>query len=531
MLQILHLEDSKDDAFLIEQTIVRNGGIQARLTVVRDRQEFVSALEQKQFDLVLADNGLPGFDSLSALKMVRQKFPTMGFICVSGAATGKQLQATVAAGVNDFVLKDDLERLVKILRREEEKLQLTRMNRGMARLVKAVQEVSLARDLNAIMAVVRQAAREMTGADGATFVLRDGDQCYYADEYAIAPLWKGQRFPMKVCISGWAMLNRQPAVIEDIYVDPRIPVDAYRPTFVKSLAMVPIRTESPIGAIGNYWATRHQPTAQEIELLQALANTVSVAMENVQVYSELEQRVKDRTAQLEKANTKLEEANRELESFSHAVSHDLGAPLRSIRGFAQIALSENGAEAKGQNKECLTRIHQSAVQMRELMDDLLRLSKVSRVALKKERIDLAILARVVIKQLSLDAPDRKVEVNIAGGMEVEGDYGLLRIVLENLFSNAWKYTGNCPVAQIEFARVTQPDGSSTFCIRDNGAGFDMKWSNQLFQPFRRLHGQHEFPGTGIGLTTVHRIINRHGGRIWAEAEVGKGAKFYFTLGQ
>src|SRR5215216_2626800 len=164
----------------------------------------------------------------------------------------------------------------------------------MSRLVSAVQELSLARNLATITDVVRRAARELTGADGATFVLREGDKCHYAEENAISPLWKGQRFPLSTCISGWAMLNRQAAVIEDIYADPRIPADAYRPTFVKSLAMVPIRTEAPIGAIGNYWATRRQPTGEEVELLQALANTTAVAMENVRVYAELEQRVKER---------------------------------------------------------------------------------------------------------------------------------------------------------------------------------------------------------------------------------------------
>ena len=156
------------------------------------------------------------------------------------------------------------------------------------------------------MAIVRHTARELTGADGATFVLRDGEFCHYADEEAIAPLWKGQRFPLKTCISGWAMLNRQPVVIEDIYKDSRIPADAYRPTFVKSLAMVPIRAAEPIGAIGNYWATKRQPTAEEVELLQALANTTAVVMENVQVYKELEQRVKDRTSELHPANAGVE---------------------------------------------------------------------------------------------------------------------------------------------------------------------------------------------------------------------------------
>ncbi|MDG4664449.1 sensor domain-containing diguanylate cyclase [Mycobacterium sp. 236(2023)] len=175
----------------------------------------------------------------------------------------------------------------------------------MTRLMQAVQELSLARSLNDIMRIVRTAARELTGCDGATFVLRDNGKCYYADEDAIAPLWKGSRFPMEICISGWAMLNKDAAVIPDIYVDERIPHEAYRPTFVKSLVMVPIRTLDPVGAIGNYWAHERQPTPREISLLRALADSTSIAMENVAVYSELEQRVTDRTAALEQANDEI----------------------------------------------------------------------------------------------------------------------------------------------------------------------------------------------------------------------------------
>jgi len=177
--------------------------------------------------------------------------------------------------------------------------------RRMERLVRAVQELSLARDLEQVQHIVRVTARELVGSDGATFVLRDGEQCYYADEDAIEPLWKGSRFPIEACISGWTMLNKQPAVIEDIYLDDRIPHAAYRPTFVKSLAMVPIRSLDPIGAIGNYWADEHLATPEEIALLQALADATSVAMENITVYNQLEQRVADRTAALEQANSEI----------------------------------------------------------------------------------------------------------------------------------------------------------------------------------------------------------------------------------
>ncbi len=155
-------------------------------------------------------------------------------------------------------------------------------------LIAVVQRLSLARSVPEIQAIVRRAARRLTGADGATFVLRDGDHCFYADEDAIAPLWKGQRFPAEQCASGWVMRHRRPLAIPDIYLDDRIPHDAYRPTFVRSMAMVPIRRLDPLGAIGNYWATRHRPTEEEIELLQALADSTAVAMENVRFVAELQ---------------------------------------------------------------------------------------------------------------------------------------------------------------------------------------------------------------------------------------------------
>ncbi|MGE2737402.1 diguanylate cyclase domain-containing protein [Mycolicibacterium vaccae] len=170
---------------------------------------------------------------------------------------------------------------------------------GVGRLLQAVQELSLVRSLAEIQLIVRQAARQLVGSDGATFVLRDGDQCFYADEDAIAPLWKGSRFPLEACISGWAMLHREAVVIPDIYADARIPHDAYQPTFVQSLAMVPIRRLEPVGAIGVYWAEHRLPSADEVALLQGLADSTSVAMENVALYTELEQRVADRTAALE----------------------------------------------------------------------------------------------------------------------------------------------------------------------------------------------------------------------------------------
>lgn len=185
-------------------------------------------------------------------------------------------------------------------------------------LVNTIQKLSLARDISEITGVVRKAARELTGADGATFVLKDNDKCYYADEDAIAPLWKGQRFPMSACVSGWAMINKKWVSIEDIYLDNRIPIEAYRPTFVKSLAMVPIRTMEPVGAIGNYWAKQHAPTHEEMELLQTLADITSVSIENVYAFNELK------------------EQNERLYEIAFMQSHQVRVPIAQIQGLFSL---------------------------------------------------------------------------------------------------------------------------------------------------------------------------------------------------
>jgi signal transduction histidine kinase len=393
--------------------------------------------------------------------------------------------------------------------------------RGVERLVSAVQDLSLARDLATVCEIVRHAAREMTGADGATFVLRDQDRCHYVDEDAIAPLWKGKKFPMSICISGWVMTHREPVIVPDVFADARIPREAYLPTFVKSMAMVPIRAVSPIGAIGNYWAAPRAADAREVSLLQALADSTSVALENIQVYNELEQRVRERTQQLQAAN-------RELEAFSSSVSHDLRTPLASIIGFADLMAADQELNRNPVWQQRVQRIVHAARRMNGLIDDLLNLAQITRAELMCEEIDLADLARQALQGLRREAAERRVEVILPTRMPAFGDPRLLRIVLDNLLSNAWKYTSKRECATIEIG-LREGSSSPTYFVRDDGAGFDMQQSSKLFTPFERLHSQAEFPGTGVGLTTVQRIIHKHGGAIWAQSEKDRGATFFFTL--
>ncbi|MFH0759952.1 MAG: PAS domain S-box protein [Bacteroidota bacterium] len=238
---------------------------------------------------------------------------------------------------------------------------------------------------------------------------------------------------------------------------------------------------------------------------------------------ELEQRVADRTVQLEAAN-------KELEAFAYSVSHDLRAPLRGIDGFSQVLLEEYQDKLDAEGKNYLQRVRSAAQRMAQLIDDMLNLSRVSLSEITIQQVNLTEMAQQIANDLHENRPDRLAEFKIQQGISVRGDGRLLHIVMENLIENAWKFTSKHPTARIEFGQQQQ-DEMSVYFVRDDGAGFDMKYAQKLFGAFQRLHSAKEFPGTGIGLARVQRIIHRHGGIVWAEGEVEKGASFYFTIPQ
>ena len=241
----------------------------------------------------------------------------------------------------------------------------------------------------------------------------------------------------------------------------------------------------------------------------------------------------DASKDLEDATRELEGANRELEAFSYSVSHDLRAPLRTIDGFSQILQEDYEAVLDEEGLDYLGRVRAASAHMAMLIDDLLDLSRVSRRPLRREPVDLADLAAEVIEDLRAAEPERDVEFVVERGIRAYGDMGLLKVALENMLGNAWKFTKREERPRIEFGVDRRPRAGvagPAYFVRDNGAGFDQAYADKLFGAFQRLHGQDEFEGTGIGLATVARIIHRHGGRVWAEGEVGEGATFYFTLG-
>jgi signal transduction histidine kinase len=238
-------------------------------------------------------------------------------------------------------------------------------------------------------------------------------------------------------------------------------------------------------------------------------------------HDELEQRVQERT-------TELDNINKELEAFSYSVSHDLRAPLRAIDGFSQALLEDFSEKLDSSGQDHLQRVRLAAQRMSGLIDDLLNLSRVTRSEIRRENLDLSAVVRTVAEELQRGAPGRNVTFVIPEGLTVDGDSRLLRVAVENLLGNAWKYTSAHSCARIEFG-LYQSNGRRAYFVRDDGAGFDPRYSDRLFGAFQRLHAMTEFPGTGIGLATVQRIIRRHGGEIWAEGAVEKGATFYFTL--
>ena len=264
----------------------------------------------------------------------------------------------------------------------------------------------------------------------------------------------------------------------------------------------------------------------ELQALHRLSEIAGAALreseENLRRLNvSLEQRVSDRTVELE-ASTK------ELEAFSYSVSHDLRAPLRAVDGFSLALLEDCEDRLDAESKDHLARIRAATQRMGALIDDMLRLSRITRAQMLVERVNLTEIAWSIIHELQKSQPGRAVTVKIADDLEDEADPKLMRIALENLLSNAWKFTGRQPEAVVEFGS-TNEGGKKAYFIRDNGAGFDMAHANKLFTPFQRLHSVEEYPGTGIGLGTVQRIMNRHGGTVWAEGQVDKGATFYFSF--
>jgi len=390
---------------------------------------------------------------------------------------------------------------------------------AMERLIGVVQALSQARDLQTVTTIVCDAARNLTGADGATFVLRDGDQCHYVDENAISPLWKGRRFSMNACISGWAMFNARSAVIEDIYSDPRIPADVYSSTFVKSLAIVPIRRAEPIGAIGIYWAARHLPTDDQVAVLQALADTTSVALENVHLYKDLHRKIQT----LQEQRVYIDEQRDALEVLTRALAHDLKEPVRTMRSFSEL-IGRSGISAD-QSSRYLDHIQKAVTRMGMLVDTFFRYTQLDDpAAVTKVPCAMMAAANAVKDHLAELIRERGAVVISDWLPEVHANPAQMTQVLENLVSNAVRH-GESPVT----VRIHCDERSDDwlFSVTDNGPGIAPEDAEKIFLPFKRLTRNQD--GAGLGLSICRKIIAGHGGNIWCESTLDCGATFFFTL--
>ena len=277
----------------------------------------------------------------------------------------------------------------------------------------------------------------------------------------------------------------------------------------------------------------------EIEFVTQIASHLGIALHHGEILAELQAEVRERqqaqqivqdlNQELQQAIIELEVVNQELEAFSYSVSHDLRAPLRSIDGFSQALLEDCCDDLDLTGQDYLRRIRLATQRMGQLIDDLLKLSRVTRSEMHLESVGLSLLANKICIDLQHSQPERQVEFSIQPGLIAKGDAPLLQVLLENLLNNAWKFTSKGIQAQIEFGEMSPKSEIPVYFVRDNGAGFDMNYVNKLFAPFQRLHRMNEFPGNGIGLATVQRIVRRHGGRVWAQGNVDRGATFYFTL--
>lgn len=393
-------------------------------------------------------------------------------------------------------------------------------------LVMAVQQLSFSRNIETVMSIVRRTARKLSGADGATFVLRDNDMCYYADEDAIGPLWKGQRFPMHTCISGWAMMHRQSVVIEDIYTDDRIPVNAYRPTFVKSLVMVPIRSIDPIGAIGTYWARPYAPADNDVMMLQSLADITAVTMENIKVYNELEDRVKERTRELIDSLNREKEMSAMRKHFVSMASHEFKTPLTNIILSTSLLESfNNEGMYSEQRAKHLHRISSSSKQLIDIVNGFLSSDKMDqgKTEIEYASFDIPEFTREIIEEMecSLKA-GQVIHYTHSGNTTVVQVKNILHNVLLNLISNASKYSDDNKPVEI-CIQVTGND--ITIQVTDHGIGIPEEDQPLIFTNFFRAANTTGIPGTGLGLHIVKRYMELLNGSIHFTSRRNEGTTF------
>lgn len=433
--------------------------------------------------------------------------------------------------------------LVDITAQKQAELELREKNALLASMHKTSVSLSSELDVRKLVQVVTDIGVEVTKAQfGAFFYNQVGDEGEMYTLFALsgADYDAFEKFPMPRNTQLFGPTFQGEGVVRsaDITTDPRygqnrpyrgMP-EGHLP--VRSYLAVPVVSRSDEVLGGLFFG--HEEVGvfddQAEQLITGIGSQAAVAIDNARLYEQalilnesLDEKVRSRTAELQVLN-------QELESFNYSVSHDLRSPLRAISGFSQALLSDYGKELDDEARHYLERINLGTLRMSDLIDSLLQLSRLTRVKVQRVEIDLGEFVGSIVKDLREREPDRPVAVEVDAGLTIRGDRTLLRIALENLLGNSWKFTRHEESARVEVG-AEERDGETVYFVKDDGVGFDMRYVDKLFKAFQRLHGVDEFEGMGIGLATVQRVINRHGGRIWAEGEPGKGARFYFTLNE
>lgn len=512
------------------------------------RETLKAALEQAGYDVIVADSGedglrlasdrrptaivvdgqLPGIDGATVIRRIRLDAALRGLPCLLLTASedrGAEVRA-LDAGADAFVRKDEeiaviLARLRAVLRSAGAQAQERSQGRGTASLL-GPKKILAVDDSETYLQELAEALR----ADGYEVVLaRSGEEALQL--LAVQPVDCVLLDLLMPGIGGSETCRRikDAPGIRDIPVVMLTAVED-RDAMIKGLSA---GADDYIAKSSDFDLLRARVLAQirrkqfEDETRRIREQLLRAELEAVEARA-----AREMAEERAKLVAELEAKNQELEAFSHSVAHDLRAPLRSIDGFGLVLLEDYADKLDDDGKKYLAYVRESAQQMSQLIDDMLALSQVTRSEFERAPVDLSRIARSVGAELARVTPNRHVDFVVADGLIAEGDARLMTIAFENLLGNAWKYTGQRETALIEVGAI---EGKRrTFFVRDNGAGFDMAYADKLFGMFQRLHTNNEFEGTGIGLATVQRVIRRHGGRIWADAAVGQGATFFFTLG-
>jgi PAS domain S-box-containing protein len=500
-LRVLIVEDAKSDVALMLHTL-RHGGFEVTHALVATQAAMRAALHHNQFDLVISDYAMPQFSGSAALALTLDLCPEVPFIIVSGEIDINVAVTLMQAGARDYVQKTELIRLVPVIHRVllEREVRNDKVVADQALIASEAQYRRLFESAQDGILIVDVGSGQIQDVNPFLLDLLG----FSREEYLGKKLWQVAAFQdSEASKSAFLELQQRGYIRYD-----NIPLRAKTGKSVE------------VEFVSNIYHVGHNKVIQCN--IRDITERSHAESEISQLNIDLERRVQLRT-------TQVEALNRELEAFNYSVSHDLRAPLRRINGFVTVLERACGDQLNSTGKEMIDEIHASTEHMTTLIQALLKLASLGRSELQCEQTDLSSIAHIIARELQHEAPDRRVEFIIPDGILASGDAAMLRVVMDNLIGNAWKFTSLRDVARIEFGVTWLAGKPAEYFVRDNGAGFDMQYANRLFGAFQRLHLDDEFPGTGIGLASVQRIIHRHGGRIRAESSVGQGATFYFDL--